>query len=227
VPRQAGSGDEVAYLARDLFALGVGGVLAGALDDGRQELAGAVGPGQLDGFEDLPRDGSPGVGAAGGGQPPPVGQGATLDRREDALEGPGLDGVIDGGGDVPELQRAHEIESARIARIELERLAISGIDIDRVVAIIDGHDTRPQAQSLEDALMKDADKLWRFTAHGIATLCVWFGTPAKETVAMLESFVLPKLITETGRTMAQALLADGVAAAWMEDTLALQSTSNA
>jgi hypothetical protein len=127
----------------------------------------------------------------------------------------------------PELQRAHEIESARIARIELERLAISGIDIDRVVAIIDGHDTRPQAQSLEDALMKDADKLWRFTAHGIATLCVWFGTPAKETVAMLESFVLPKLITETGRTMAQALLADGVAAAWMEDTLALQSTSNA
>ncbi len=127
----------------------------------------------------------------------------------------------------PELPRAHEIESARIARMELERLAIAGIDIDRVVAIIDGHDTRPQAQSLEDALMKDADKLWRFTTHGIATLCVWFDTPAKDTVAMLESFVLPKLITETGRTMAQALLADGVAAAWMQDTLRLTSGSDA
>ncbi|MGO9024495.1 MAG: HD domain-containing protein [Beijerinckiaceae bacterium] len=125
----------------------------------------------------------------------------------------------------PELQRAHEIESARIARIELQRLAISGVDIDRVIAIIDGHDTRPQPQSLEDALMKDADKLWRFTTHGIATLSVWFATPAKDTVAMLESFVLPKLTTETGRTMAQALLADGVAAAWMEDMLRLKCGS--
>src|SRR5271166_3469207 len=111
----------------------------------------------------------------------------------------------------PELQRAHEIESARIARAELERLAIPSVDIDRVIAIIDGHDTRLRALSLDDALMKDADKLWRFTAHGIATLCVWFGTPAKETVAMLESFVLPKFTCETGRTMAQALLADAVA----------------
>ena len=127
----------------------------------------------------------------------------------------------------PELQRAHEIESARIARIELERLAISGVDIERVLAIIDGHDTRPQAQSLDDALMKDADKLWRFTAHGIATLSVWFGTPAKDTVAMLESFVLPKLVTETGRTMAQALLAEGAAAAWMKDALRLEIGSDA
>jgi hypothetical protein len=64
-----GLGDEVAYLARDLVALGIGGVLAGALDDGREDLAGAVGPGQPDGFEDLLCDGSPGVSADGGGQP--------------------------------------------------------------------------------------------------------------------------------------------------------------
>jgi hypothetical protein len=88
-------GDEVSYLADHLFALGVGGIVARALDNGCQELAGAIGPGQLDGFEDLLRDRSPRVGADGGGQPPPVGEGAALDRREDALEGPGLDGVID------------------------------------------------------------------------------------------------------------------------------------
>ena len=64
----------------------------------------------------------------------------------------------------PELQRQHEIEGARIARAELKRLALRRIDIDRVIAIIDGHDTRKDALSLEDALMKDADKLWRFTA---------------------------------------------------------------
>ncbi len=125
----------------------------------------------------------------------------------------------------PELQRAHEIESVRIARAELERLAIPDLDADRVVAIIDGHDTRPQALSPEDAVMKDADKLWRFTPHGIAKLSLWFGSPPKETVAMLESFVLPKLVTATARTMAQALLADGVAAAWMEDALGLSGRS--
>ena len=125
----------------------------------------------------------------------------------------------------PELQRAHEIESVRIARAELERLAVPNVDIDRVITIIDGHDTRPHALSPEDAVMKDADKLWRFTAHGIDKLCIWFETPAKETVAMLESYVLPKLLTETARTMAQALLADGVAIAWMQDTLSLESLS--
>ena len=119
----------------------------------------------------------------------------------------------------PELQRAHEIESVRIARGELERLAILDVDIGRVLAIIDGHDTRPQALSLEDALMKDADKLWRFTPHGISCLCDWFETPPKETVAMLESYVLPKLVTDTGRTMARAWLADGVAMAWMREAL--------
>ena len=121
----------------------------------------------------------------------------------------------------PELQRAHEIESVRIARTELNRLAAPNIDIDRVIAIIDGHDTRPQAHSPEDALMKDADKLWRFTTHGIDKLCIWFETPEKETVAMLESYVLPQLLTETAKTMAQAMLADGFAIAWMQETLNL------
>jgi len=122
----------------------------------------------------------------------------------------------------PELQRSHEIESARIARAELERLVIPGVDIDRVVAIIDGHDTRKEKLSPEDALMKDADKLWRFTSHGVATIGVWFGSSAKETVAMLESYVLPTLLTVAGKTMAEALLADGVAAAWMDETLNLR-----
>jgi len=39
--------------------------------------------------------------------------------------------------------------------------------IGQVVAIIDGHDTRPEARSLEDMLVRDADKLWRFTPAGV------------------------------------------------------------
>lgn len=115
----------------------------------------------------------------------------------------------------PELQRAHEIEGARIARDLLERLAIPGVPIEPVLAIIDGHDTRKEAISIEDALMKDADKLWRFTPHGIATISSWFAIEDVETVAMLESYVVPSLLTPAGRMMAEALLATGETSAWM------------
>jgi hypothetical protein len=122
----------------------------------------------------------------------------------------------------PELQREHEIEGARIARAELERLAIPGADIERVVEIIDGHDTRKHALSLEDALMKDADKLWRFTRHGVATIGGWFGSSPGDTLAMLEDFVLPSFLTDAGRTMAEALMAEGIASAGMDGLMRLE-----
>jgi hypothetical protein len=125
----------------------------------------------------------------------------------------------------PELQRAHEIEGARIARESLERLAIPGIDLGRVIAIIDGHDTRKHALSLEDGLMKDADKLWRFTAHGVATIGDWFGSPAKETLAMLERFVLPSILTDIGKAAATALLAEQSAMAWLGELMQLSGSS--
>ena len=124
----------------------------------------------------------------------------------------------------PELQRAHEIEGARIAREILERLAIPGIDLPRVIEIIDGHDTRKHALTLEDALMKDADKLWRFTAHGIATISGWYGSSAKETLAMLESFVVPSILTDTAKAEAAALLAEQSAMAWLGELMQLSGS---
>src|SRR3984885_14447536 len=125
----------------------------------------------------------------------------------------------------PELQRAHEIEGARIAREILERLAIPGIDLGRVMAIIDGHDTRKHALSLEDGLMKDADKLWRFTAHGVATIGGWFGSTAKETLAMLERFVLPSILTDIGKAAATALVAEQSAMAWLGELMQISGSS--
>ncbi len=115
----------------------------------------------------------------------------------------------------PELQRAHEVEGVKIATEVFSRLAVPGLEVDRILAIIDGHDTRKSPISLDDAVMKDADKLWRFTSHGIATIGGWFDTPPKETVAMLESFVLPSMVTSAGKVMAEALIAVGVATAQM------------
>ena len=86
----------------------------------------------------------------------------------------------------PELRRRHEQEGARIARGILDIVEYDPAKSAEVVAIIDGHDSRETALSLNDQLVKDADKLWRFTADGIEIdhlrfgftmedYCVWLG----------------------------------------------------
>ena len=126
----------------------------------------------------------------------------------------------------PELQREHEIEGARIARDILDALTIPGIDTERVIEIIDGHDTRKHALSLEDALMKDADKLWRFTDHGVTTIGGWYGMSAQETLAMLEDFVLPSMLTDTGKAAADALIAEQSAKTWLPQLMQLRETTS-
>ena len=44
-----------------------------------------------------------------------------------------------------------------------------------ILGIIDGHDSRREATSIEDAIVKDADKVWRLTPRGIDTVMDWFG----------------------------------------------------
>lgn len=112
----------------------------------------------------------------------------------------------------PELQRDHEIAGVAIGADILRDLAL-GLDDAAILAIIDGHDTTKDARSPDDAIVKDADKLWRFTPHGVATIGGWFETAAPDTLAMLEDFVLPSFLTPEARIMAQGFLADGWASA--------------
>ena len=49
-----------------------------------------------------------------------------------------------------------------------------GPHVDEIAAIIDGHDTRLHALSRNDELVKDADKLWRYSTTGVAVGCDWF-----------------------------------------------------
>lgn len=118
----------------------------------------------------------------------------------------------------PELQRDHELAGVEIGRDILGRLAL-GLDDRAILAIIDGHDTTKEARSPEDAIVKDADKLWRFTPHGVATIGGWFQTPAPDTLAMLEDFVLPSFLTPEARIMAQGFLAEGRASAEREERM--------
>ncbi|WP_108482522.1 HD domain-containing protein [Oceaniglobus ichthyenteri] len=106
----------------------------------------------------------------------------------------------------PELVRVHEIEGVRIADGILQRHTPEGVDIAQVLDIIDTHDTVKQAKSLNDAMVKDADKCWRFTPHGVATIAGWFGDGLAETLDMLEDFVMPSMLTDTGRAMARGFI---------------------
>ncbi|MDN6412245.1 MAG: hydrolase, partial [Yaniella sp.] len=71
-------------------------------------------------------------------------------------------------------------------------------------AIIDGHDTRQEAHSLEDALMRDADRSWRFDRVGIALASGWFGQTPDYYTDRLENEIVPELITEAAIAMAHA-----------------------
>jgi HD superfamily phosphodiesterase len=81
---------------------------------------------------------------------------------------------------------AHEKEGARLARAILEPLGYAEPLIDEVAAIIDGHDTRRRALSHNDELVKDSDRLWRFSVAGVSVASDWFDMTPREYVAHLE-----------------------------------------
>ena len=101
-----------------------------------------------------------------------------------------------------DVRRQHEIIGARIAGEVLASLHYPETIIDEVVTIIDGHDSRPHALSLNDQLMKDADKLWRFTTAGIAVACDWHKKNPTQYVEYLDRDVYPSLFTEAARALA-------------------------
>lgn len=89
---------------------------------------------------------------------------------------------------VTDVRIQHEKEGAKMAREILEALDIvSPEKIDEICDIIDGHDTRLEAMSLNDSLVKDADKLWRFHPVGIAVSAEWLHVSPAQYVWKVEN----------------------------------------
>ena len=105
----------------------------------------------------------------------------------------------------------HEREGVRMSREVLELTNWPEPVIAAVGDIIDGHDTRPHARSLNDRLVRDADKLWRFTVTGVAVASDWFRLTPRQYADRLEQQVAI-LETADGRQMAAQTLADTRAA---------------
>lgn len=103
-----------------------------------------------------------------------------------------------------EIRFEHERQGCEVARRVLPGLGYDAEFIERVVAIIDGHDTRIESNSLEDSLVRDADRLWRFDHVGIATASTWFGLDPATYCDRLSREIVPELLTEAGYRMALA-----------------------
>ena len=118
------------------------------------------------------------------------------------------DQEVDLGSDVRIL---HEKEGARLAREALEPLRWAPGVVEEVVAIIDGHDSRLDALSRNDELVKDADKLWRYSVAGIGVGCDWFGMTPGQYAARLDRQVREALFTDAAREIGARDLAQSKA----------------
>lgn len=95
----------------------------------------------------------------------------------------------------------HESEGVRLGTDVLKATGWNDDVIAQVCEIIDGHDTRPDPHHLNDRIVRDADKLWRFDVPGVAVACEWFKTTPHGYADRLE-LQKDKLETEAGRQMA-------------------------
>lgn len=95
----------------------------------------------------------------------------------------------------------HEAEGVRMGTEVLQATGWDADIIAQVCEIIDGHDTRLDPRHINDRIVRDADKLWRFDVTGIAVACDWFKLTPHAYADRLED-QKGKLETEAGRAYA-------------------------
>jgi HD superfamily phosphodiesterase len=102
----------------------------------------------------------------------------------------------------PGARRKHEVEGVVIATQILGRLGYNGSLIQRITEIIDGHDTTSNARSIEDAITKDSDKLFRLSAYGYRVDCERFQVNTQEYWPYLLKRSRDWFLTPTGKELA-------------------------
>ena len=100
----------------------------------------------------------------------------------------------------------HEVEGVRLGTEVLRKTGWNENIIQEVCEIIDGHDTRPKPHHLNDRIVRDADKLWRYSVTGIAVICDWLEMTPRQYADKLET-QHEKLETEHGKLLAKEELA--------------------
>jgi HD superfamily phosphodiesterase len=103
----------------------------------------------------------------------------------------------------PELNRIHEIEGVRIAEEILLQMKYDQTKTGQILEIIEGHDSRSESLSLNDMIVKDADKLWRYTKSGVEIDVERFNETVDEGLERLCSNINNWFYTRTAREIAE------------------------
>ena len=103
---------------------------------------------------------------------------------------------------MPEITRVHEVEGVKIAKDILDKVNYDAEEMIQILEIIDGHDTRKQAISLNDQIVKDADKLWRYSRKGFHIDIKRFGESYAQGLIRLRKNLAVFFFTNTARTLA-------------------------
>lgn len=111
-------------------------------------------------------------------------------------------GVRAAGERAKSLNRGHELEGAKIARALLHDTKYDPVLIDRISLIIERHDSGKETESLEEKVVKDADKLWRFSKVGYYQEMERQSTDSEERFRFLSKHLGTWFFIETARKVA-------------------------
>lgn len=113
------------------------------------------------------------------------------------------------GAKTPEEDRVrrlrHEKEGKEDGIKILDKVGYDKDLSENIGKIIDGHDTRTETFSVEDSVVRDADKLWRFSDTGFWIAIRNLDIPPQQEYAKLERQIDEEgfFFTEEARTMAR------------------------
>lgn len=103
----------------------------------------------------------------------------------------------------PKINRIHEIEGVKIAKDILEKVHYDAQRIEEILKIVDGHDSRKKAISLNDKIVKDADRLWRNSKEGFQIDIERFGLTFMEGLNRIRSHLPTWFFTNSAREIAR------------------------
>jgi HD superfamily phosphodiesterase len=112
-------------------------------------------------------------------------------------------GVRATGAKAREMNRIHEVQGARIAQEILAKLGYDTVSIRKIVNIIERHDSGKIPDTTEEKLVKDADKLWRFSKIGYHYELQRQSTTHAERYTFLSKKIDIWFFTRTAKTLAE------------------------
>ena len=101
-----------------------------------------------------------------------------------------------------ELRIKHEAEGVTIAQQILSTIGYDPGLTQKITGIIEGHDTTEEARSVDDAIAKDADKLFRISSFGFCIDVQRFNMEPLPYLRYLHEKIDEWFLTPTGKEMA-------------------------